>query len=56
MLAKDEVGVIVNLSSVAGLVGSRDYSVYCASKHGVVGLSKKAAIDDATAGFRVNAV
>jgi NAD(P)-dependent dehydrogenase (short-subunit alcohol dehydrogenase family) len=56
MLSQGNGGAIVNLSSVAGLVGSRINSAYCASKHGVVGLSRKAAIDYAAVGIRVNAV
>lgn len=55
-LAQGDGGAIVNLSSVAGLVGSRINAAYCASKHGVVGLSRKAGKDYANQGIRVNAV
>ncbi|MEX0831119.1 MAG: SDR family oxidoreductase [Nitriliruptoraceae bacterium] len=49
-------GAIVNTSSVAGLRGFAGLAPYTASKHGVMGLTKAAAIEAAEFGVRVNAV
>lgn len=49
-------GAIVNMASVAGLVGFAGLPAYCASKGGVVQLSKTAAIEYAEQGIRINAV
>jgi NAD(P)-dependent dehydrogenase (short-subunit alcohol dehydrogenase family) len=49
-------GAIVNTASVAGLVGERGIGAYSASKHGVVGLTRTAALDYIGQGVRINAV
>lgn len=49
-------GTIVNMSSTAGLLGAAGIAAYTASKHGVVGLTKAAAIEFARANIRINVV
>ncbi|MDQ1396273.1 MAG: 2-keto-3-deoxy-L-fuconate dehydrogenase [Acidimicrobiaceae bacterium] len=49
-------GIIVNVSSVAGVVGVRNRAAYCASKAGVLGLTRAIAVDHGHQGIRANAI
>ena len=55
-MQKSNWGRIINIASVHGLVGSAQKSAYVAAKHGIVGLTKVTALENATVGVTCNAI
>ena len=55
-MQKANWGRIINVASVHGLVGSAEKSAYVAAKHGIVGLTKVCALENATSGVTCNAI
>jgi NAD(P)-dependent dehydrogenase (short-subunit alcohol dehydrogenase family) len=49
-------GAIVNIASVAGIIGTKGKAAYVATKHGIIGLTKTAALEVANKSVRINAV
>lgn len=56
VMLKQGKGAIVNVASIAGLIGFPGLPAYVVSKHGIVGLTKTAALEYAKQGIRINAV
>lgn len=56
IMLKQENGSIINMASVAALVGVGDRAAYCAAKGGVMALTRAAAVDHAGDGLRINCI
>lgn len=56
VMREQKSGSLVNIASICGVTGLANFSAYNASKHGVVGLTRTAALEFAAEGIRVNAV
>jgi NAD(P)-dependent dehydrogenase (short-subunit alcohol dehydrogenase family) len=55
-MLKQDVKAIVNIASLTGVLGNQLASLYSATKHGVVGLTKSSSLDFASEGLRINAI
>ena len=56
VILQSGAGAIVNVSSIGGVVGTAGESVYTATKHGIIGMTKASALEYARRGVRINAV
>lgn len=55
-MLKSGGGSIVNMASILGIVGTKNLSAYVAAKHGVIGITQAAALENADKNIRINAV
>ncbi|MBW2271918.1 MAG: glucose 1-dehydrogenase [Deltaproteobacteria bacterium] len=56
LMQQQGAGAIVNMASGSGLIATPALAAYCASKHGVLGITKTAAVENAATGVRINAI